>query len=134
MIVDFPLESIHKSAFKAAEAVRCSGDQGKYWEMHDRVFASQGPATFDKWDEHAAAVGLDAARFKTCLDSGKHAADIRKDMAQAQAAGLTGTPHFYLAVPDGTGGTKVKTVRSIRGAQPFDGFKAQIDAALAEQR
>ena len=41
MIRDFPLESIHPLAFKAAEATHCAGDQGKYWEMHDKLFANQ---------------------------------------------------------------------------------------------
>jgi protein-disulfide isomerase len=109
--------------------VRCAGEQGKYWEMRDRLFAN--PQTITQSASHAAAVGIDAGRFDACLGSGKFAADIRKDMAQAEAAGVEGTPSFFLAVADGTTG-KLKTVRFITGAQPFANFRAQIDAALAE--
>lgn len=130
VLLDLPLESIHKSAFKAAEAANCAGEQGKYWEMHDRLFANQ--QTIDSWSAHAEAVGLDAARFDACLTSGKHAAEIRSDLAQAQAAGVTGTPGFFLAITDPSS-TKVRTLRAIKGAQPFAAFKAQIDALLAEQ-
>ena len=128
VFMDFPLESIHKLAFKAAEAARCAGEQNKYWEMHDRLFANQ--KTLDAWTDHAKAVGLDATQFESCLQSGKFAADIRKDMAVAQSAGLTGTPAFFLAMTD-PAGTKVKTLRFFKGAQPYAAFKAQIDALLA---
>ena len=136
----FPLESIHKHAFKAAEAARCAGEQGKYWEMHDQLFANQ--TTLSAWTDHAQAVGLDVASFEGCLSSGKFAADIRNGLTMAQGAGITGTPGFFLAVAD-PGSTKVKTVRLIKGAQLYAAFKhrltacsasweAQIDGLLAE--
>jgi len=128
--VDLPLESIHKLAFKAAEAANCAGEQGKYWEMHDRLFANQ--KTFEPWKAHAEAVGLDVAKFETCLNAGKQAEEIRKDMAEAQKAGVTGTPLFFLAYTD-PNSSKVKTVVRISGAQPFSAIKAQIDKLLGEQ-
>ena len=57
MFLDLPLESIHKQAFKAAEAANCAGDQAKYWEMHDRLFENQ--KALEPWNTHAEAVGLD---------------------------------------------------------------------------
>jgi len=131
VLLDLPLESIHPFAFKAAEAAYCAGEQGKYWEMHDRLFANQ--QTLDSWNAHAEAVGLDVARFESCLSSDKTAADIRRDMMQAQVAGVTGTPGFFLAATD-QASNKVKTLRSIKGAQPFAAFKAQIDALLQQQQ
>lgn len=110
--------------------VRCAGEQGKFWEMRDRLFSN--PQAIAQTASHIAAVGLDAARFDACLSSRKFAADIRKDMDQAQAAGVEGTPSFFLAVTDSTSG-KLKPVRFITGAQPFANFKALIDAALAGQ-
>jgi protein-disulfide isomerase len=130
VMLDMPLESIHKFAFKAAEAANCAGEQGKYWEMHDRLFANQ--QTIDSWDAHAEAVGLDVPRFDACLASGQQAAEIRRDIAQGQSAGVTGTPGFFLAATD-SGSNKVKTLRRITGAQPYAAFKAQIDALLQEQ-
>jgi protein-disulfide isomerase len=129
-IIDLPLESIHSAAFRGAEMVRCAGEQGKYWEMRDRLFSN--PLGVAQTASHVAAVGLEAGKFDACLASGKFAADIRKDMDQAQAAGVQGTPSFFLAITDPTSG-KLKTVRFITGAQPFANFKALIDAALAEQ-
>jgi protein-disulfide isomerase len=110
--------------------VRCAGEQGKYWEMRDRLFAN--PQTLTQAASHAAAVGLDAARFDSCVTSGKYGPEIRKDMEQAEAAGVEGTPSFFLATADAQTG-KLKPVRFITGAQPFSNFKALIDAALAGQ-
>jgi protein-disulfide isomerase len=127
--VDLPLESIHKLAFKAAEAANCAGEQGKYWEMHDRLFANQ--KTLEPWKSHAEALGLDVSRFEECLNAGKQAEEIRKDMAEGQKAGVTGTPTFFLGYTDPSS-SKVKTLMRFTGAQPFSAFKAQIDRLLAE--
>ena len=126
-VLDLPLESIHRDAFKAAVAVRCAGEQGKYWEMHDRLFANQ--QTLNQWEAHAAAVGLDAARFGACMASDKYAADVRKDIGQTQVAGVTGTPGFYFGTTEANG-SKVKTVKFVNGARPFTALKAEIDALL----
>ncbi len=129
-IIDLPLESLHSAAFRAAEMVRCSGEQGKFWEMRDRLFAN--PRAIDDAAGHAAAVGLDKARFDACLRDRKFAMDIRRDMSQAEAIGVEGTPSFVVAVNDPATG-KLKPLRFFTGAQPFANFKAQIDAVLREQ-
>ena len=130
-IIDLPLESIHSAAFRGAQMVRCAGDQGKYWEMRDRLFSN--PQAIADTASHVAAVGLDRGRFDACLASERFAADIRKDMAQAEDVGVQGTPSFFLAVADPATG-KLKSVRFLTGAQPFANFKAQIDAVLGEQK
>src|SRR5262245_3870772 len=127
--MDLPLESIHRNAFKAAEAARCAGEQGKYWEMHTRLFANQ--QTLDQWNSHAEAVGLDVAKFQQCMDSGRQAEPIRADMAQARIAGITGTPAFFLAYTDPKS-SKVTSVLRLSGAQPFATFKAAIDRYLTQ--
>jgi protein-disulfide isomerase len=114
-------------AFRAAEAVRCAGDQGKYWEMRDQLLANI--RTLDKASDHAQAVGLDMTRFNLCYAGGTFADAIRRDMAQAQSAGIEGTPSFLLATQDANGQVKVKKV--IRGAAPYANFKTEIDLALA---
>jgi protein-disulfide isomerase len=128
---NMPLEAIHPQAFKAHEAALCAGDQGKYGEMHDTLFASQRALQPEQLVGHARSVGLDAEAFRKCLDSGKHAARIREDLAEAEQLGLNGTPAFLigLSAPDG----KVKTVRYVSGARPYADFKAAIEAALAAQ-
>lgn len=133
VVRDFPLEAIHPHAFKAAEAAHCAGDQGKYWEMYERLFANQRALGAADLPGHAGSVGVDVPKFQQCLESGKHAARIRRNLADGQKAGVRGTPTFFLGVIEGSVG-KVDVLRIIRGAQPFPGFKAAIDAALAQQK
>lgn len=128
---EFPLESIHPLAFKASEAALCAGDQGKYWEMHSRLFTNQNALAAAQLPGHADAVGLDAGKFKSCLDSGKFAAKVRKDLGDAQKAGATGTPTFFLGRTD-PNGKEVKSVRKMVGAQPYAAFKDAIDTLLAQ--
>lgn len=130
VVMNLPLEGMHKSAFKAAEAAACAGEQGKFWEMHDRLFANQ--QTLDQWKSHAEAVSLDVNKFEECLDTGREAAQVRSDMAEAQKAGLTGTPGFFLAFTDEKGAT-IKTVTRLVGSQPYASFKAAIDKQLADK-
>ena len=127
--LDLPLESIHKAAFAAAKTVRCAGEQGKYWEMHDRLFANQ--KTLEPWNPHAEAIGLDVKTFETCVGSNKHDAAIRRDMAEAQKLGVSGTPGFLIGRTDPRS-SKVKIAAALRGARPFADFKTEIDNLLAE--
>ena len=129
VFLDLPLEAIHKLAFKAAEAASCAADQGKYWEMHDRLFANQG--ALEPWNAHAEAVGLDVTGFEQCLASGKHAAEIRRDMAEANRLGISGTPGFLLGRTEPRS-SKVRILAVLSGAKPFAAFKTEIDRLLIE--
>ena len=131
--LDFPLESIHKNAFKAAEAAQCAGAQGKYWEMHARLFANQGALGPNDLPAHAEALGLDKTAFHTCLESGRYAAAIRKDLAAGQQAGVTGTPSFFFGVTE-PNDAKVKALRQLTGAQPYAAFQAAINSLLSEPK
>ena len=126
---EFPLESIHPQAVKAAEAAGCAGEQGKYWEMHDRLFANQNALAPAQLASHAEAVSLDAGKFKTCLDSGKFTAKVRKDLADAQKYGATGTPTFFIGLTDPKS-SEIKAVRKIVGAQSYAAFKDAFDTLL----
>lgn len=130
---NFPIESIHPLAFKAHEAASCAGEQGKYWEMHDRIFSNQQAMGPKELTGHAGALKLNMSKFQQCLDGTKHAAKIRKDIADGQKAGVQGTPTFFLA-QSGPDQETVKVVRIIRGAQPYDAFKGAIDSLLAGQK
>jgi len=127
---DLPLESIHPQAFKAAEAARCAGDQGRYWEMHDVLFQNQKALGELQLKHYAKGLGLEMAAFEACLDDGRHGDAVRADVAEASAAGISGTPTFFLAVEGEDG--KLKTLQKIRGAQPYAAFKSAIDDALAK--
>jgi protein-disulfide isomerase len=129
VFMDMPLESIHKFAFKAAEAANCAGEQGKYWQMHDRLFANQN--ALEPWNGHAAAVGLDVAAFEQCLTSEKFAPEIRRDMAEAGKTATTGTPAFLIGRTDPKS-SKMTILAVLRGARAYPDFKAEIDRLLAE--
>jgi protein-disulfide isomerase len=124
---DMPL-SFHKQAFKAAEAAHCAGAQGKFWEMHDTLFANQAALAPEQLMTHAKTVGIDDTAFAQCLESGRFAADINKDIGDANAAGVTGTPSFLVGVIQPNG--QVRVVKKLVGARPYDDFKAALDGAL----
>src|SRR5438445_771326 len=126
---DFPLEAIHPDAFKAAEAAHCAGEQGKYWEMHDRLFANQRALGVAQLAIHAQALGLNPQPFGQCLDGGKYAAEVRKNLEDGQKAGVRGTPTFFLGLTDAKTG-QLRPVKMIVGSQPYTSFKEAIEAVL----
>jgi protein-disulfide isomerase len=91
---DFPLP-MHHSSQKAAEAARCAGEQGKFWEYHDVLFYSKQLQVADL-KAHARVLKLDGDRFEKCLDDGAEAAPVKKSLEEAQKLGLTGTPSFFV--------------------------------------
>jgi protein-disulfide isomerase len=127
---NFPIASIHPLAFKAHEAANCSGEQEKYWEMHNRLFANSKALGAKDLSQHAQALALDLAKFQECLDSGKHAGKIRRDMAEGQTAGVKGTPTFFLGLTE-PNDTQITAVKIIRGAQPYAVFKQAIESLLS---
>jgi protein-disulfide isomerase len=131
VLMDLPLESIHPLAFKGAETAHCAGEQGKYWEMHDRLFANQ--QTLADWGNHAQAVGLDVTRFNTCMSSGRRAAQVRGHLTQARATGLNGTPSFAIGFTD-TSSSTLKVEALFSGALPFESFKGHIERLIIEAK
>jgi protein-disulfide isomerase len=114
---DFPLP-IHQQAPKASEAAACADEQGKFWEMHDRLFANQSRLQVADLKQHAADVGLDAAKFDECLDSGRRAADVKRSAEEARRYGVSSTPSFFI------------NGRLLTGAQPYESFARIIDEEL----
>lgn len=117
---------------KAAETTHCAGEQGKYWEMHDRLFTNQREIARPDLSKHAQALGLNVAAFDRCVDSGKSAARVRKDIDEAQRLQATGTPTFFLGLTDPKG-SQIKGTRMV-GAQSYEAFKAAIDRLLSSQK
>ena len=116
---DFPLD-FHDKAQKAAEAGQCANDQGKFWAMHDWMFDNQQTLDIPALKGAAKTMGMDSTAFDSCLDSGKHAALVKKNTKDGQEAGVRGTPAFFV---NGV---------FLSGALPFEKFKTEIDRALAE--
>ena len=116
---DFPLSS-HPNAQKAAEAAECAGEQDKYYEMHDKLFEQGVKGGVDSFKQYAKDLGLNTEKFNDCIDSGKMASEIQKDMSDGQSYGVSGTPAFFI------------NGKFISGAQPFEAFKQAIDAELTK--
>jgi protein-disulfide isomerase len=133
VLLDFPIESLHPNAFKAAEAAHCAGEQGKYWEMHDQLFENQRALDPTKLPDYAKAAGLDLPKFNQCLDSGKYADRIRQEQAEAQKAGVNGTPSFFLGYTEPDGKT-ITSEQMLVGAQPYPAFKSAIDGLLSSKK
>lgn len=132
VVRDFPGESIHPNALKAAEAARCAAEQGKFWEMHDSLFTNQRNLPTTGITDSAKTAGLDLAVLQTCLDSGKHTAGIRKDEEETVRLGVKGTPAFFIGTPDPANPSKVKLVTALIGAQPLQAFQKVIDSLLVK--
>jgi len=118
----FPLESIHPNARQAALGSECAAEQGKFWEYADATFSNQSQLASGLTDI-ARQAGLNAAKFETCLSSGKYDDLVDQDATEAQLAGGRGTPYSILIAPDGT---KIP----ISGAQPFASVQSAIEPYL----
>jgi protein-disulfide isomerase len=127
--INLPLSS-HQQAFPAAEAAMCAGAQGKFWQMHDRLFATQrewsGQAdAVTRFERLAGELQLDMAAWRDCTVNDRTASIIVSDAMQAAEARINGTPTFII---NGRGGQ-----RSLSGAVPFDQFAREMDAVLNGQ-
>ncbi len=117
----YPLPN-HPNARPAAEASACANEQGKFWEYHDRLFSSPGKLSGDDLKQHAVELGLNATDFNACVDARKYQKDVETDMAAGEAAGVSGTPAFFI------------NGRPVFGAMPIENFKQIIDEELARKR
>ena len=130
----FPLVSIHPRATKASEAALCAGDQGKYWQVHDRIFRDQRKLSDGDLQGHAEAEGLEGTQFQDCLSSGKYTQRVKTDAAEGAKVGVRGTPSFFLGLTDPSSPDKIRATDYIRGAVPFRNFKAAIDKLLSADK
>jgi protein-disulfide isomerase len=127
---EMPIESIHQFALGAANAALCAREQGKYWEMHDLLFANQQKLQPEDLKGYAVTLGLDAAAFDSCLDESRFADEIKADQAEGQKLGISGTPSFVAGLTDKKDANKVHVTEFIRGAQPLANFQQTLDKLL----
>lgn len=113
----FPL-SFHPNAQKAGEASECAAEQGKFWEMHDMMFADQDQLDVDSLKNSAKELGLDTSSFDKCLDDGKYAQKVKDDIAEGSNYGVQGTPATFV------------NGQLVSGAQPYENFASVIDGLL----
>jgi len=111
----------HDKAHLAAEAALAANEQGKFWQMHDKLFANQQALDRPSLEKYAEELGLNMNKFKAALDSGKFKDKVDQDAKEGAAVGATGTPTFFI------NGTRVV------GAQPVEKFKSVIDEELKKK-
>jgi protein-disulfide isomerase len=117
---NFPLTQIHPQAMPAAKAALAAGKQNKFWEMHDIMFQNAKALGPDNLKDYAGKIGLDVARFEKDMNAPEIQAQVDKEMQEARAADVQGTPTIFV------GGKRLQN-RSV------DGFKQMIEAALKEK-
>ena len=117
---EFPLTSIHQNALNAAKAVVAAQKQGKFWEMHDKLFANQRALLPDNLKQYAQQIGLDTAKFEKDMTSPEVQKQIDAEMKLAQDAEVRGTPTMFL------NGKRVMN-------RSFEGLKQMIDEALKQK-
>jgi protein-disulfide isomerase len=115
---DFPLGSIHPYAEKAAEAARCAGKQGKFWEFHDALFANQTKLDEAGLNATARTLGLDENSFQSCVATGEYKGQVSSDQEDGRKAGISSTPGFFI---NGI---------AVTGAQPEAAFEKVVDSEL----
>ncbi|MQA28248.1 MAG: thioredoxin domain-containing protein [Luteitalea sp.] len=113
----YPLAN-HPDARPAAEAAACAQEQDKFWPYHDQLFANVSRLSAQDLKDHASAAGLDSVQFASCVDSRRFKSRVDADVAEAEEAGVTGTPAFFI------------NGRPLEGAQPFEAFQRIIDEEL----
>ena len=116
---DLPLDQIHPQARQAAEAARCAEDEGKFWEYHDKLYASSPKAALEDLKFYAKDLGLKQDSFDKCLTSGKYKEVIQKDVNEGASLGVTGTPTFFI------------NGRELSGAQSLESISQIIDEELS---
>lgn len=115
---DLPLEELHPKAQLAAEAARCAGDQGRFWQYHDTLYHQAPKLSPIDLKAYAKDMGLDSTAFDRCLASGKHKSVVQQDLNEGVKLGLTGTPTFFI------------NGRELSGALPVEAFSRVIDEEL----
>ena len=108
----------HEHAMESAEAAKAAQEQGKFWQMHDKLFANQTALTRADLDKYAQEIGLDMGKYKAAMDSHKFKDSIKRDSDEAEKFGARGTPNFFI------------NGRNLRGAQPLEAFKSTIDEEI----
>jgi len=125
---DLPLD-FHQNALRAAEAARCAGDQGRFWEMRNALITNSTDLSQEAVERYAKALAVEMGTFAKCVDGEQHKADIQKDQADAGALQITGTPSFVIGRMKND---KVEGVKLV-GAMPYATFDSKIKDLLATQ-
>lgn len=129
---DFPIAENHPEAIRAHVAARCAGEQGKFWELHPRLFSRAGSHQPADLLARAQEAGLNTGAFSACVAADKYTAVIRQSSAFTISLGGDGTPFFLIGRMD-PGSNQFRPMGRLSGAQPFAQFQQAIETALAQK-
>lgn len=118
----YPLDRIHPLARPAAEAAACAEAQGRFWDYHEKLFAPDANLETESLNAYAKEIGLDMDRFTRCVEERETRSQVESDVAAGQAAGVGGTPAFFV---NGI---------LMSGARPFEDFVGLIEQEIANER
>jgi protein-disulfide isomerase len=130
---DFPIAQLHPEALRAHQATRCAAEQGKFWEMHTKMFSPAGTHTPELLEARAAEAGVALAPYRDCMASNRTVADVQSSVNAAVQLGANGTPSFFVGIRDPET-HRVRIVQALSGAQPFTEFEKVIVAVEAQQQ
>lgn len=125
---DMPIDSLHPGSIRAHEAARCAIEQGRYWELHTRLFSAPGSHTDAALESRAAEAGLNVEALRACLASGRTEAAVRQSVAAAGQLGASGTPTFFVGVKEGNA-DQIRVLQGMAGALPYSEFEKALDTA-----
>jgi protein-disulfide isomerase len=129
VFVDYPIAQLHPQAARSHEAAACAGEQGKFWQMHSRLFGDPPAKDDNTLVLQAQKAGAEPAKFWDCLKSGRTAEGIKASVARIEQLGISGTPMTIIGLTPAPG-QPMKVVKYVYGARPYPDFKSAIDAVL----
>ncbi len=121
-------EARHKHALKAAQAAECGGKQGRFWQMHDRIFVDQQRLAESDLRQHAVGIGLDLKLFDTCF-AGTMTDKVRRHTKEGLGFGVSGSPTFFIGKRSSNG--KIRVIGRVNGIRPLPDFRRLLDEFIA---
>ncbi|AHF00328.1 DsbA family protein [Thioalkalivibrio paradoxus] len=132
VFMEFPAQRTFAPSLAAANAALCAEDQGRYWDMREKIYTHPMNIDTEGFLGHGESLGLELAAFSACLEEGAHEVVIRQHMALGNSLGVRGTPTFFLAKDLDDRG-ELQLLRRIVGAQPLDLLQTEIDSLAASR-
>ena len=129
VFIHLPIDQLHPDAFRSHEGAACAAEQGKFWELHAKLF--QTPVrTTDEIVALAQSAGIDSGKLRACMDAGTYKAAVRESVKKMSALGVGSTPMFLVGRTP-PAGKPMEIDAVVEGAHPFETFKSSLDAILA---
>lgn len=128
-LLDYPL-SFHPGAKEAAVAVRCAGEQGKYWEMYGDIFQDRGQSRKEQYKPLAEKNALEMMTYTACFNNPATMAAVNADIALGDKLGVDGTPRFLFGHVKNGQLTDLKLLKGARDFETFSDIIKDMQASL----